>query len=207
MSNEQQKTEYLTDAQGRLVPVSTIRPEVKLEDDMVKRMIGEAEKLHKEIAAFKMCSFIDLDTFLQLLAESYKVTKGGKKGNVTFTSFDGQMKVAISSNDFLSFGPELKIAKDLIDECIKDWGNGQNSHIVALVNHAFRVDRDGRVNKDDILSLRRIDIQDDKWQRAMTAISDSIRVDRSRRYVRFYRRPAPDKDFEPILLDLSKVEA
>lgn len=207
MTTNQNKAEYLTDAQGRLVPVSTIRPEIQLEDDMVKRMMADAEKLHKEIAAFKMISFGELDTFLQLLAEKYKVSKGGKKGNVTFTSFDGQMKVVISSNDFLSFGPELKIAKDLIDECIKDWGNGQNSHIVALVNHAFRVDRDGRVNKDDILSLRRIDIQDEKWQSAMTAISDSIRVDRSRRYLRFYSRPEPEKDFEPILLDLSKVEA
>lgn len=197
--------QYMTDAQGRKVPVSTIRPEVRLENVTVIDLIGRAERLHSSIEMFKTIAFDELDAFVSLLAEKYKVAKGGRKGNVTFTSFDGQMKVVISSNDFLSFGPELKIAKELVDECIKDWGNGQNDRIVALVNHAFRVDSEGRVNKDDILSLRRIDITDEKWQRAMEAISNSIRVDRSKRYVRFYKRPSPDRDFEAIVLDISKV--
>lgn len=196
---------YMTDAQGRKVPVSTIRPEVRLENVTVIDLVARAERLQASIAQFKERAFEDLDAFVSLLAEKYKVAKGGRKGNVSFISFDGQTKIMISSNDFLSFGPELGMAKELIDECIKDWGNGQNEQIVALVNHAFRVDRDGRVNKDDILSLRRIDIKDEKWLRAMEAISNSIRIDRSKRYVRFYKRPTPDKDFEAIVLDIAKA--
>lgn len=196
---------YLKDGQGRLVPIETIRPQDILENDFVLALFKKAQDLNEQLAAFRQLAFDDTDAFVTLLREKYQVKKGGTKGNATFVSFDGMTKIQISNADFLSFGVELQIAKDLIDECIKEWGAGSDAHIVALVNHAFRVDKQGKVNKDDILGLRKIDIKDEKWLRAMDAISDSIRVTRSKRYVRFYRRPAPELDFEPINLDLAKV--
>lgn len=196
---------YLKDGQGRLVPLSAIRAQDLLENDFVLKLFAQALVLNDALQAFKHLTFSETDTFTELLREKYQVKKGGTKGNMTFVSFDGMTKVQISNADFLSFGVELQIAKDLIDECIKEWGAGSDAHIVALVNHAFRVDKQGKVNKDDILGLRKIDIKDAKWLRAMDAISDSIRVTRSKRYVRFYRRPAPELDFVPVNLDLAKV--
>jgi hypothetical protein len=196
---------YLKDGQGRLVPLETVRPQDILENAVVLEMFAEAERLNKALDFFKQKTFADIDAFIDLLREKYNVSKGGTKGNVTFVSYDGMTKVQVSNADFLSFGAELQVAKELIDECIKSWGAGSNAQIVALVNHAFRVDKQGKVNKDDILGLRKIDIKDEKWQRAMTAISDSIRVTRSKRYIRFYQRPAPEMDFEPVNLDLAKV--
>lgn len=196
---------YLKDGQGRLVPVETVRPQDLLENDIVLQIFAKAEKLNASLDAFKQETFGDIDAFIDLLREKYNVKKGGTKGNVTFVSFDGMTKVQVSNADFLSFGAELQVAKELIDQCIKGWGAGSSAQIVALVNHAFRVDKQGKVNKDDILGLRKIDIQDETWKRAMEAISDSIRVSRSKRYLRFYRRPAPEMDFEPLNLDLAKV--
>ena len=37
------------------------------------------------------------------------------------------------------------------------------------------------------------------------AIGDAVRVTHSKRYVRFYRRPRHDVDWEQISLDLSRV--
>lgn len=198
--------EYIKDAQGRLMPVSTVRAEDLLEHDLVFGLCHDAVKLNKELDAFRSISLGEADTLLQLLSERYGLKKGGKKGNLTLLSLCGQFKVQISMNDFLVFGAELEVAKALIDECIKDWGTGQNDRIIALVNHAFRVDKAGRVNKDDILSLRKIDIKDEKWLLAMDAISKSIRVSRTKRYIRFYKRPSPDRDFEAITLDIAKVQ-
>lgn len=197
--------QYLKDAQGRMVPVDTIRPEALLENELVLKLVRDAEALSASLAAFKTLGFSETDALMELLLSKYSVRKGGKKGNVTFVSIDGMVKVQVSCADFLTFGPELQVAKTLIDECIKDWGSGQNDRIIALVNHAFRVDKEGRVNKDDILSLRKIDIRDEKWLRAMEAISNSVRVSRTKRYIRVYRRASEEQDFEPIPLDLARV--
>lgn len=197
--------EYLKDAQGRMVPVETIRPEELLENELVLKLARDAEALRDALSAFKALSFSEADALMSLLRAKYNIVKGGKKGNVSFVSFDGMTKVQISCSDFLTFGPELQIAKTLIDECIKDWGSGQNDRIIALVNHAFRVDKEGRVNKDDILSLRKIDIKDEKWLQAMDAISSSVRVSRTKRYIRVYRRASEEQDFEAINLDLARV--
>ena len=75
----------------------------------------------------------------------------------------------------------------------------------AIVTDAFKVNKEGKVDKDRILGLRRFQFDDDRWKRAMQAISDSVRVTRSKEYIRFYRRPAPDQDFVQIPLDLARV--
>lgn len=197
--------EYMTDAQGRLVPISTVRPQDKLEHDFVSELMDQAQSLSKSIAFFRATVFAETDAFIDLLAEKYGLKKGGSKGNVTFSSYDGLLQIKISNNDFLVFGAELQIAKELIDECIKSWGTDQNPHIVALVNHAFRVDNQGKVNKGDILGLRRIKIEDKTWQKAMEAINDSIRVSRTKRYVRFYKRANINEPFTAVSLDIAQV--
>jgi hypothetical protein len=39
-----------------------------------------------------------------------------------------------------------------------------------------------------VLGLRRLDIQDSDWQKAMKAITESIQVSGSKQYLRFYER-------------------
>ncbi len=46
-------------------------------------------------------------------------------------------------------------------------------------------------------------IDDQRWQRAMDAINDSIRVTGSKIYVRFYRRPDPTATWEQVTIDLA----
>lgn len=203
----QEDQQYMTNAQGHLVPISTVRPQDKLEHDFVTELMEQAQSISKTIAFFRATVFAETDTFIDLLAEKYGLKKGGKKGNVTFTSYDGLLQIKISNNDFLVFGAELQIAKELIDECIKSWGTDQNPHIIALVNHAFRVDNQGKVNKADILGLRRIKIEDQTWDKAMAAINDSIRVSRTKRYVRFYKRANINEAFVAVSLDIAQVDA
>ena len=113
---------------------------------------------------------------------------GGKKGNVTLASFDGRFQIKRQISEFLTFDERLQAAKALIDECLKTWTQGSPSELRALVNDAFQVDKEGRINTGRILGLRRLDIGDDRWARAMQAISDSVQVRDVKAYFRIYER-------------------
>ena len=71
---------------------------------------------------------------------------------------------------------------------------------------AFYVGKSGNINKNRILGLRRLDIQDERWQKAMAAISDSIQVSDSKQYIRIYRRNPDDAGkYDLVNLDISSL--
>ncbi|TXG98586.1 MAG: DUF3164 family protein [Nevskiaceae bacterium] len=194
---------YWKDAKGRLVPEGMVRPVDKLEDQLVRKMMMHADELSKQIGRFKGHCFDDVGAFMALIAEQYGATKGGAKGNMTLTSYDGCLQVKLAVADNLTFGPELQVAKGLIDECIAEWADGARPEIRMLVDHAFRTDQEGKVNREAIFSLRRMEIDDDRWRQAMQAITDSIRIIGSKEYFRFYRRDTPQSAWQPITIDLA----
>ncbi len=196
---------YMADGKGRLVPESLVKPADKLQDQTVRKLMGYADELSATIARFKGHVFDDVGAFLALLAEQYGETRGGTKGNITLTSYDGLLKVQVAVADHMSFGPELQIAKGLIDACIAEWAEGANVNIRALVEHAFRVDKEGQVSREAIFALRRVQIEDERWRNAMAAIADSIRVEGTKTYVRFYRRPNAEARWQAVTIDLASA--
>lgn len=196
---------FMADAGGRLVPVDLVKPEHKLEDDTVRKIVGHALELNAQIGRFRGHTFDDVNAFVDLLAEKYSGKRGGKKGNVTLTSYDGTLKVTVQVQDQLSFGPELQVAKELVDACITTWSAGASDEIRALVEHAFQVDKEGRINRAALFQLRRLDIDDAQWRAAMDALGEAIRVIGSREYVRFYRRTDARSPWQAITIDLAQA--
>jgi len=196
---------YMMDSKGRLVPEHLVRPQAKLEDQLVRKVIGHAEELNSRISRFRGHCFDDFGAFLDLLRDKYQASRGGKRGNMTFTSYDGTLKVQVAVADRILLGPELQIAKELVDECIAEWSEGANDKIRLLVQNAFRTDQEGKVNREAVFALRRIEIDDERWRKAMEAISDSIRVLGSKTYVRFYRRVTQDAPWRPVTIDLASA--
>ncbi|MDA8230370.1 MAG: DUF3164 family protein [Magnetospirillum sp.] len=198
---------YMKDAKDRLTPIELVKDTDKLEDQLVRKLLGHADDLNQQIARFKGHCFDDVGAFLDLLAEKYGWRpRDGAKGNMTFTTYDGCMKVQVAVADTLMFGPELQIAKGLIDECIAEWAEGSRAEIRALVEHAFRTDKEGQVSREAVFSLRKIDIDDERWKSAIQAINDSIRVQGSKTYLRFYRRANSTGRWENVTIDLASAE-
>lgn len=197
--------EYMRDSAGRLVPLSTIKGSDLLEDQTVRKIVAYADELSARITRFRGHSFDDIGTYLDLLAEKYGATRGGAKGNIQLTSFDGTLKVSVQVQDQITFGPELQVAKELVDTCIGKWAAGINDNIRALVEHAFQVDKEGQINRAALFQLRRLSIDDPDWRAAMEALGDAIRVIGSKQYLRLHRRPAPDGKWEPISIDLANA--
>ena len=172
---------------------------------MIGILPDRARELHTELAEFKQVALRQAGDFLDLLAQEYEVSRGGKKGNVTFRSYDGTLEMQVAVGESLSFGPELQNAKALIDSCIERWSEGTNDNIKALVDHAFQVNKTGRIDTQRVLGLRRLNIEDAEWKRAMDAIGDALRVHDSTTYLRFYRRDPESGARRAIPLDLAAV--
>lgn len=197
---------YMKNSHGGLDPVSAVKDVDKLRDQMVKEIVEKSLDASEKLTTLKQEFFKTIKAFVELSAEKYGLKFGGKKGNMTFMSYDGEYKVLVAVNENIVFDERLQIAKELIDQCIQDWANGSRDEIKALVQDAFYVGKSGNINKNRILGLRRLDIKDERWQQAMAAISDSIQVSDSKQYVRIYRRNPSDADkYDLVNLDISSL--
>jgi hypothetical protein len=195
---------YMLDRKSRLVPISQVSDFDLEMDAFVRTQIADALEQSARIKAFKSKSFDECYAWLDLVAEKYGKTRGGLKGNVTFASYDGSEQIRIAVQDSLTFGPELQIAKELIDECISEWSVGANENLRAIILDAFAVDKEGQLSTSRILSLRRIKIDDPRWHKAMEAISESLQVAVSKTYINFRRKNADGK-LVNIPIDIAAV--
>jgi hypothetical protein len=195
---------YMSDSQGRLVPVEMVSDIDRLRDEVVSEIVAKALAMRDRLAEFKVGIREELTSYLSLSAERYGKKYGGKKGNVTLISYDGSLRLVLSVNEHIAFDERLQIAKDIIDECITRWSEGSREEIRALVADAFYVDKKGRINTNRILGLRRLNIQDAQWQKAMEAISDSIQIEGCKEYLRIYIRDESG-EYKQVPLDIAAL--
>jgi hypothetical protein len=195
---------YMLDAQGRLIPESQIK-KIDLErDKLVKEIVSEAVHEAQELAKFKEKTMKKIESFVSKSAKEFRVKLGGKKGNITLLSYDGKYKITRAINEFIAFDERLQVAKALIDECIQEWSDGSRDEIKVLINDAFRVDKQGKIDRNRILGLRRLNIKHPKWKKAMDAITESITVTNTKEYIRVYERQE-NGAYQPLSLDISNA--
>lgn len=196
---------YLADSRGRLVPLEKVEPIDLARHELVGEIVAKAKALQQQLADFKLGTLGDIGAFVELSAEKYQTQLGGKKGNLTLTSYDGRYKIQRAISEHLVFDERLQVAKELIDRCIHRWAAGSVAEIRALVEHAFQVDQEGKISTGRVLGLRRLAINDGEWQQAMEAIADSIQVAGSKTYVRLYERVGDADQWRPIALDMAAL--
>ncbi|WP_341893855.1 DUF3164 family protein [Ferrovibrio terrae] len=197
---------FMLDSRGAHVPEGNVRPIDKLEDQLVRKIHGFGQDLSDQIARFFGHTIDDIDAFLELLAEKYNAKPRGKKGNMTFTSYDGTLKVQVQVAEHIAFGAELQVAKQLVDACLTRWSGGSDPKYIAVVNNAFNVDKQQNVNRQALFALRKLEIADPEWNEAMRAIADAVRVVGSKMYVRMHRRANAQSRWRLVPIDLAAVE-
>lgn len=199
---------YMKNRQGDLKPLSAIKEQDLLEDQLVGELVDAAKDLRAELAQFKADAMSSVTAFKELVSEKYGDTKGGAKGNMTLSRFDGSAEIQVSVSEHIAFGVELVAAKELIDGCITRWSEGANDNLRAMVDQAFQVNKQGRIDTSRVLGLRSLNItgenggKDAAWQSAMEAISDAVRVTGSKTYLRFYETNEKGVRM-PVSLDLA----
>jgi len=196
---------YMKNARGDLTRIENIRPIDLARDELVKEVITDALKLQAEMAKFKSRAMGDIEAFVELSLERYNVTLGGKKGNVSLTTFDGEYQLKICQADRITFDEGLQAAKLLIDDCLREWTQHSRPEIRTIIEQAFDTDQEGKINTGRILTLMRLEINDPTWQRAMTALKDSIKVTATVPYLRLYKRQHISGKYAQIPLDIAAL--
>ena len=196
--------EYMRNSLGALVPKEQVKPIDLARTELVLELVNKALALNQTMSELKHEMMADVEAFASLSAERHGVKLGGIKGNLSLTSFDGEYEIKRQISEQIVFDEGLQAAKALIDECLREWTRSGPSELKAIIDGAFRVDREGRINTARILGLRNHDIKDERWQRAMNAISESIQVAGSRAYLRVYRRDKHGK-MVAIPLDMAAL--
>ena len=199
-------------SEGRKIPASMVTPADRMKHELANRLADQADVLQETIRVFKRAALDEMAAAKTLLFEQYGVKVGGPRGGFSIISFDGATKAEVSVADRFVFGPELQAAKVLIDECIESWSDGANDNLRVLVEDAFQVNKAGRIDTKRVLGLRKLQMKDaagqpdERWGRAMEAISDAMIVDQTAIYIRFYRRNPRTNGMDQIGLDFSGIE-
>ncbi|MCB6182341.1 DUF3164 family protein [Leeia sp. TBRC 13508] len=196
---------YRKDARGALVPEQLIKPVDLARDVLVQEIVQKAREMNEIMAKFKASIFGDIEAFVEMSAEEYGVKLGGQKGNLSLMSFDGRLKVNRAVQERINFDERLQAAKALIDECLHDWTEGASPELQALIGAAFATNKEGEINTGRVLALRRYEITDERWIRAMNAISEAVQVVGSKSYIRVYERIGESGEYLPIALDMAGV--
>ena len=198
---------YKEDGSGALRPVATIKTIDLMRDELVQKIVTRATELNALLKAFKQQSLDEIAAFIEMSAAEHDVKLGGQKGNVTLTSYDGQFKVLRANHDSISFNEQIHAAKELIDECLRDWTGrpGIPQGLVAIVNTAFKRNTNGEIRVSRIMDLRTYDIADERWKKAMNIIIDSIKPLGTITYLRIQKRQGRTEKYEGIPLDIAGV--
>lgn len=196
---------HVQDAEGRWVDWRLVKAKDQLQDELARKIIAYARDLSAQIGRFRRHTENDLGSYIDLLQQEYGVTVGGPGGNFTIRSFDDLMRVELKIGKFMEFGPELQIAKALIDEYLRELTSDAVAELKMLVLGAFEVDVKGKINRQKVLDLKKYDIADERWQRAMKAISDSDRTVMVKEYLHFKFRKTHQDEFTSITINLAKA--
>lgn len=190
---------------GSFIPKSKVKEIDLHRDKVVKGIFKKAGKLSGELSMFRVSAMDAVDEFVKLSAEEYNAKVGGAKGNVQLYSNDGRQRVDITISDVVKFDERLQVAKALIDECMTDFMKGSNANLKVIVTGAFKVNKQGQVSMEKLMALRSHKIDDERWQKAMEAIADSIQVVGSKRYVRIYQRDDATGEYHRVSLDAANA--
>lgn len=198
------KDRYMKNTQGHFILKEHIKPIDIERNNFVMQCVNKVKKIQKQLKELKKELTTDLNTFIQQTAKQYKVDMGGVKGNITLMSFDGNYQIKKQMVERISFDEGLQVAKAIIDECIRIWSQSSPGELRAVIEHAFKIDKEGKINTNAILALRRLNIKDPRWEQAMQAIVDSIHLVETKSYIRIYER-MPDGKLKNISLEMSSL--
>lgn len=197
--------DYMKDAQGRLVHKDNVKEIDKMRDELIRNLVQRARNLQKELERYKELALGEIDSFISLSAQEYNVILGGQKGNLTLLSYDGSLKAQVQIHERMVLDERIHAAKALIDECLNRWSADSCAEIKTIINDAFAVDKEGRINVKRILALKKLDIEDEVWRKAMTIVGESLTVVGSKSYFRLYERSGAEDAWKHINLDFAGI--
>lgn len=195
------------DSKGRPVPEEYIRPEDKKKDKLVESILKRVVKLSTKLENEKAEIVGSIEKYLKELAKDNKVREGWK-GNILLYNFSQNLCIERRIDESISFDERLQMVKTTIDKWIGQKLKDTDPTLSKVIAQAFSVDKQGRINTAMLLKLKRIDIQDAEWKKAMQLLDDSIFVKSSKMALRFRMKgtETPDNGWTEISLNFNDIQ-
>lgn len=197
--------QYMHNAKGQLTALEMIKPQHKLQDEMVRREFGWAFALADQIRRFKGHAYENLAAFDDLLAQEYGIISRSVKGNRSWVSFDGLMRIEVKIQDRLHFGAELHMAKEIFDRVLARKAADSAPEIRTMITNAFAVDKEGQINRANLFLLLQTESEDPEWHEGQRAIRDGIHVVGSQSYLRFTFREDFGEPEQTVTINLARA--
>jgi len=188
---------YMTNNLGHLVPIEAIKEIDLARDELVKFLAGRAKDVNEMLTIFKKNVADDMQAFFELSAEKYQADVGGSKSFLELYSFDGQYKLVREHAERLNTTEQVHAAIALVKECLREWSDIAGPELRAIVEKKLQINKKGRINIKEFLSLRSFNFDHPKWKMAMQAVGTCT-------YYRMYERDDEGK-YHQIGLDFSGV--
>lgn len=196
---------YMADGKGGLRAVENIPPMKKLQDEMVRKVFGFAFALSDQISRFKGHVYEDLGGLDALMMQEYGMKVGGVKGNRTYSTFDGLMKIEVRIADLIVYGPEMQVAKAIFDKVLNARAAGADPLIRSIITNAFDTDKEGQINRANVFVLLNVEDPDPEFQEGQRAIRNAMHTIGSKSYLRFGHRDAYDAAWQTLTIDLASA--
>ncbi len=195
------------DPKGRPVPEEYIRPEDKKKDRLVESILKRVAKLSAKLETEKAEIVDSIEKYLKDLAKDNRVREGWK-GNILLYNFSQNLCIERRIDESISFDERLQMVKTTIDKWIGQKLKDTDPTLSKVIAQAFSVDKQGRINTAMLLKLKRIDIQDAEWKKAMQLLDDSIFVKSSKMALRFRMKGTknPDNGWTEISLNFNDIQ-
>ena len=194
------------DDKGRPIPEEYVKPIDKKRDKLVESIIKRVTKLSAKLADEKVEIVAAVEKYLKELAKDSKVREGWK-GNIILYNFSQNLCIERRINETISFDERLQMVKTTIDKWLNDRLKNIDELIAKVISQAFSVDKQGRINTAMLLKLRKLDIQDHEWKKAMELLDESIFVKSSKMALRFRTKntDVPDGAWSEIGLNFNEI--
>ena len=198
--------EFWCDKRGQEIHRDLVPHEEKLKTELVYDITEQAMVGVKLMERFKERVTRSIQEYMEMMREKYGLDIArGTKGNLTLQSYDGLRKVQVAVQQHIDFDEKLSLAKEKIDEYLKEKTKDADPEIKTLIMNAFEVDKKGNVDAKKIFALKQYKITDPRWQEAMTLIDDAVEIVGSKSYIRFYMRDSVNEKWRNVSLDFSKI--
>lgn len=198
---------YMKNAQGYLVHEDNVEEVDLVRDDLVRNLVARGKLIQGDIKKYRNDAMSEVRSFIELAASKYDVALGGKKGNVSMTSYDGTRMIKVQVANLIRFDERIQAAEQLINECLGELTDhpGIPSDLKTIVANTFARNSQGQLSVTKVIGLLRWDIKHPKWLRAMDIIRDAMQVVGSAEYIRLYERDTPESQWKAIPLDIAKL--
>lgn len=205
--NQQKLTGNWIDEAGNEIPYNRVKPFERLNERKLAGIARKAVELNNRLKAFKEAVFIEVEEmYTAFIAENGGKAPGKGKGGITLFNFDRTIKAELKVSDTIQFDDNfITLAKDKLDDLLKDGLSGAAEFVKPLVMDAFKTSG-GKLDTKRVLGLRRYAdrVSDPRYAEAMSFIDKAIRKPESKEYFRVWVKDNKG-EYQDIQLNFSAI--